>query len=128
MNHVVHLGMRIELSAGPVDYEDTGGDGPVLVFLHGLVMDASLWAGTIAALSGSYRCIAPTLPLGAHRPGWLPPSASDTRSARTGTRCPSAQICRFPESRGWSPSSSNVSTFGVSRSSATTPAVRSSSC
>ena len=67
MNHVVHLGMRIELSAGPVDYEDTGGDGPVLVFLHGLVMDASLWAGTIAALSGSYRCIAPTLPLGAHR-------------------------------------------------------------
>ena len=59
--------MRIELSAGPIDYEDTGGDGPVLVFLHGLVMDASLWAGTIAALGGSFRCVAPTLPLGAHR-------------------------------------------------------------
>ncbi len=59
--------MRIELSTGPIEYEDTGGDGPVLVFLHGLVMDASLWAGTIDALRGSFRCIAPTLPLGAHR-------------------------------------------------------------
>jgi hypothetical protein len=32
----------IELSAGPVEYTDTGGDGPVLVFVHGLMMDASL--------------------------------------------------------------------------------------
>lgn len=32
----------IELSAGPVEYTDTGGDGPVLVFLHGLLMDSSL--------------------------------------------------------------------------------------
>ena len=57
----------IELSAGPVEYTDTGGDGPVLVFLHGLMMDASLWDGPIAALSADYRCLAPTLPLGAHR-------------------------------------------------------------
>ena len=31
---------EIELSAGTVEYEDTGGDGPVIVFLHGLMMDA----------------------------------------------------------------------------------------
>ncbi len=29
----------VELGAGPVEYEDTGGSGPVLVLLHGLVMD-----------------------------------------------------------------------------------------
>ncbi len=59
--------MEIELSAGTVDYEDTGGDGPVLVLLHGLMMDASLWDGLIAELASDYRCVAPTLPLGAHR-------------------------------------------------------------
>jgi pimeloyl-ACP methyl ester carboxylesterase len=58
--------MRIELSAGPVEYEDSGGDGPVLVFLHGLLMDSSLWASTVAALP-AHRCVVPTLPLGAHR-------------------------------------------------------------
>ncbi|MER7922498.1 alpha/beta hydrolase [Streptomyces sp. NPDC096057] len=57
----------IELSAGPVAYEDTGGDGPVLVLLHGLLMDASLWQAPIAQLAAAHRCVAPTLPLGAHR-------------------------------------------------------------
>ena len=58
---------QIELSAGTIEYEDTGGDGPVLVLLHGLMMDASLWDGPIADLSAGHRCVAPTLPLGAHR-------------------------------------------------------------
>jgi pimeloyl-ACP methyl ester carboxylesterase len=60
-------GERIELSAGTIEYRDTGGDGPVLVLLHGLMMDASLWDGVIADLSADHRCVAPTLPLGAHR-------------------------------------------------------------
>jgi pimeloyl-ACP methyl ester carboxylesterase len=61
-------GMRdVELSAGTIEYGDTGGEGPVLVLLHGLIMDASLWDEVIAGLSAGYRCIAPTLPLGAHR-------------------------------------------------------------
>jgi hypothetical protein len=34
---------EIELSAGIIEYEDTGGSGPVVVLLHGLVMDGSLW-------------------------------------------------------------------------------------
>jgi pimeloyl-ACP methyl ester carboxylesterase len=58
---------QIELSSGPVEYTDTGGSGPVLVFLHGLMMDASLWDGVIADLSADHRCVAPTLPLGGHR-------------------------------------------------------------
>ena len=57
----------VELSAGTIEYEDTGGDGPVVVLLHGLLMDASLWDGVIAGLGAGYRCVAPTLPLGAHR-------------------------------------------------------------
>ncbi len=58
---------KIELSAGTIDYEDSGGDGPVIVLLHGLLMDASLWDDVIAELSVDHRCVAPTLPLGAHR-------------------------------------------------------------
>jgi pimeloyl-ACP methyl ester carboxylesterase len=58
---------KIELSAGTIEYEDTGGDGPVLVLLHGLMMDASLWDGVTADLSADHRCVVPTLPLGAHR-------------------------------------------------------------
>jgi pimeloyl-ACP methyl ester carboxylesterase len=56
----------VELSAGTIEYEDTGA-GPPLVLLHGLLMDATLWRATSAALAADHRCIAPTLPLGAHR-------------------------------------------------------------
>jgi pimeloyl-ACP methyl ester carboxylesterase len=56
----------IELSAGTIEYVDTGGDGPVVVLLHGWMMDASLWDGPIADLAPSHRCLAPTLPFGAH--------------------------------------------------------------
>jgi pimeloyl-ACP methyl ester carboxylesterase len=58
---------QIELSAGTIEYEDTGGEGATLVLLHGLLMDASLWDDVIADLSVDHRCVAPTLPLGAHR-------------------------------------------------------------
>lgn len=61
-----------ELSAGTVDYLDTGGAGPVVVLLHGLLMDASLWDAVIPGLSVDHRCIAPTLPMGAHRHGQHP--------------------------------------------------------
>jgi pimeloyl-ACP methyl ester carboxylesterase len=58
---------RIELSAGMVEYQDTGGDGPPIVLLHGLMMDASIWDDVLDGLYVDFRCIAPTLPLGAHR-------------------------------------------------------------
>jgi pimeloyl-ACP methyl ester carboxylesterase len=57
---------QAELSAGTIEYQDTGA-GPPLVFLHGLLMDASLWDDVITSLSPAFRCLAPTLPLGAHR-------------------------------------------------------------
>jgi pimeloyl-ACP methyl ester carboxylesterase len=63
---------QIELSAGTIDYTDTGGGGPVIVLLHGLLMDATLWDEVTAALSPGLRCVAPTLPLGAHRRAMKP--------------------------------------------------------
>ena len=60
---------QIQLSAGTIEYQDSGGDGPAIVLLHGMLMDASLWDAVIADLSADHRCVAPTLPLGAHRHG-----------------------------------------------------------
>jgi pimeloyl-ACP methyl ester carboxylesterase len=58
---------EIELSAGTIEYQDTGGEGPAIVLLPGLMMDASLWRDVISDLSPDQPCIAPTLPMGAHR-------------------------------------------------------------
>jgi len=55
------------LSAGTIHYEDSGGDGPPLVLLHGLPMDGRLWRDVIPQLAPELRCITPTLPFGAHR-------------------------------------------------------------
>ena len=60
---------QLTLATGTVDYEDTGGAGPVVVLVHGLLMDASLYDDVVADLARDHRCIVPTLPLGAHRHG-----------------------------------------------------------
>lgn len=57
--------LTAQTPAGPIAYDDTGGDGPVLVFGHGLLMDGRQWRKVIPLLPG-YRCITPTLPMGAH--------------------------------------------------------------
>ena len=48
-------------------YADTGGDGPVVVLLHGVLMNGSLWSETVEHLRDGYRIIVPELPLGGHR-------------------------------------------------------------
>ncbi len=58
---------EIELSAGSIEYEDTGGSGPILVLLHGLLMNGSLWRQVVDDLRADYRCVVPTLPVGSHR-------------------------------------------------------------
>jgi pimeloyl-ACP methyl ester carboxylesterase len=57
---------EIELSAGTIEYTDTGGDGPVLVFIHGVTVGPSVWRHVVAELSPRYRCVLPHLPLGSH--------------------------------------------------------------
>jgi pimeloyl-ACP methyl ester carboxylesterase len=58
---------EVELSSGTIEYEDTGGNGPVVVLVHGLIMDSSLWRHVIDDLRSDCRCVAPTLPFGGHR-------------------------------------------------------------
>jgi pimeloyl-ACP methyl ester carboxylesterase len=56
----------IELPQGTVRvYEE--GDGPVLFFVHGLMVSHTLWELVVERLSDSHRCVAIDLPLGAHR-------------------------------------------------------------
>jgi pimeloyl-ACP methyl ester carboxylesterase len=57
---------EVDLSAGTIHYEDSGGGGPVLVLTHGLLMDASMWDPVLAELRGDWRIVRPVLPLGAH--------------------------------------------------------------
>ncbi|MEZ0365274.1 alpha/beta fold hydrolase [Mycobacterium sp. pUA109] len=56
---------EIDLSAGTIRYHDSG-DGPPILFVHGLLVNASLWRKVIPALDGRFRCLAPDWPLGAH--------------------------------------------------------------
>jgi len=57
---------EIRLSAGPLEYEDMG-SGEVIVLLHGLHMNGSLWREVAAILAMGHRCVVPTLPFGGHR-------------------------------------------------------------
>jgi pimeloyl-ACP methyl ester carboxylesterase len=41
---------EVELSTGTIEYEDIGGECPVLIFLHGLTMDGSLWRHVVPKL------------------------------------------------------------------------------
>lgn len=63
----------IDLPHGTIHYLDTGGDGPPVVFVHGLLVDGALWRKVVGALRPDFRCIVPDLPLGSHttpmRPG-----------------------------------------------------------
>ena len=43
-------------------YSDTGGDGPAVVLLHGVLMSGTLWDDVVDRLRGRYRCIVPELP------------------------------------------------------------------
>lgn len=53
------------LAQGRIQYRERG-QGPVLLFVHGLYVNGDLWRKVIPALSARYRCIAVDWPLGAH--------------------------------------------------------------
>ncbi|MEY9911680.1 pimeloyl-ACP methyl ester carboxylesterase [Catenulispora sp. MAP12-49] len=63
---------EVELSAGVIEYEDRAGPGTTLVFLHGLLMDETLWTEVADGLAPGHRCVIPVLPMGAHRKGMHP--------------------------------------------------------
>lgn len=56
---------RIDLPAGPIHYEEQG-QGPVVVLLHGLLMNHTVWDEVLPLLPDGFRYVLPDLPLGAH--------------------------------------------------------------
>ena len=56
----------LTLPQGTISYRDTG-DGPPVVFLHGLLVDGEVWRKVTPLLEGAARSIVPDLPLGSHR-------------------------------------------------------------
>jgi pimeloyl-ACP methyl ester carboxylesterase len=55
----------IDLTAGTIRYRDSG-QGPPIVFIHGLLVSGTLWRNVAPKLEDRFRCIAPDLPLGSH--------------------------------------------------------------
>src|SRR2546430_16091104 len=57
---------EVELSGGQVRYRDSG-DGPPVVFVHGVFVNASVWRKLEPpVVSAGLRFVAPDLPLGSH--------------------------------------------------------------
>ena len=57
---------RAPTHLGEIEYYETG-SGPVLVFLHLVLAEASHWDKMPPFLAANFRCIFPALPMGAHR-------------------------------------------------------------
>ena len=56
---------QVGLGTGPLGYHEIG-EGPPLVFVHGVFANAALWSKVVPLLADRYRCITPDFPLGAH--------------------------------------------------------------
>lgn len=64
----------VELPQGTVHYQDADGDnqaGPVVVLVHGLLVNGTLWSLVAPRLAGC-RVVRPDLPLGSHRTAMHP--------------------------------------------------------
>lgn len=55
----------VDVSQGRLRYQEVG-DGPTLVFIHGLLLNGSIWRRVVEKLATQYRCIVPELPFGGH--------------------------------------------------------------
>src|SRR5919198_1685522 len=58
---------EVDLPGGRIRYHQRG-QGPPVVFVHGLLVNADLWRAVVPPVAqAGYRCIAPDWPLGAHQ-------------------------------------------------------------
>src|SRR3954451_6357116 len=54
------------VSGGKVRYRERG-DGPPVLFLHGVLVNGDLWRDVVPRVADAgFRCIAPDLPIGGH--------------------------------------------------------------
>jgi haloalkane dehalogenase len=56
-----HPRKRIAVEDSEMSYVDTGGDGPLVVFLHGNPTSSYLWRNVISEVAPHARCLAPDL-------------------------------------------------------------------
>jgi pimeloyl-ACP methyl ester carboxylesterase len=56
----------VKLPQGTIHYTESG-EGPPVVFVHGLLVDGRLWRKVTPLLEHRFRCIVPDFPLGSHR-------------------------------------------------------------
>jgi pimeloyl-ACP methyl ester carboxylesterase len=74
---------RVDLPQGPIAFREVG-QGPPVVFVHGLLVDGRLWNGVADQLSSRCRCIVPDWPMGSHRLA-MRPDADLTPPGTAGT-------------------------------------------
>jgi pimeloyl-ACP methyl ester carboxylesterase len=55
----------VDLPAGTIAYRDRG-EGPAVVFVHGVGVNGDLWRNVAPELAREHRCIVPDLPFGSH--------------------------------------------------------------
>jgi len=72
------MSRSVALEQGTIDYREEG-EGPALVFVHGLLVDGRLWRKVTPRLAAAHRCVVPDWPLGSHR---TPLNAGADRSPR----------------------------------------------
>jgi pimeloyl-ACP methyl ester carboxylesterase len=63
-----HYRGEVQTRSGPASYLDTGGEGRVALFLHGVGTSSYLWRHVLAQLDGQRRCVAIDLPLHGRTP------------------------------------------------------------
>ena len=71
----------IDLPAGTVHYREAGpADGPAVVFVHGFLVDDTLWSDVPERLAEQgFRALAPTWPLGSHTTAMRPDAGLSPR-------------------------------------------------
>lgn len=64
---------EVRLRQGTIRYREIG-EGPPIVFVHGLLVNGDLWRMVAPVLARGHRCILPDLPIGGHSTAF-PPAA-----------------------------------------------------
>jgi pimeloyl-ACP methyl ester carboxylesterase len=83
---------ELKLRTGTIRYADSG-RGPAVLFVHGLLVNGTLWREVVPLLEGHARCIVPDWPYGSHEIP-LDPEADRTPAGQA------ALIAEFMETMG----------------------------
>jgi pimeloyl-ACP methyl ester carboxylesterase len=79
---------KVRVDGLDIEYTDTG-QGPTVLFVHGVYVTGAVWNDVVAELGEGYRCITPTWPLGAH--------STPTDGADLGAEAAARRIVHFME-------------------------------